>query len=207
MKRRAYCPACERPLSRCLCVLAEPVALPWRLVVLQDPSEVKNAKGSVALLRACLPELTLWRSENFAEHEGLNQLLNDPSLRCHLLYPGDSSLSVPQLREQIDDASLCFILLDGTWRKSLKLLHSHPQLQLLPRVALAPSQPGGYHIRKSPRADGLSTFEAAAHLLGEWQADQATDDSARLLGCFSSWIERELATLPAEVRSRYPVGS
>ena len=207
MKRRAYCPACERPLSRCLCALAVSLPLPWRLVVLQDPSEVKNAKGSVALLRACLPELTLWRSENFAEHDGLNQLLSDPTLRCHLLYPGTQSIAIPQLQAQSDERPLCFILLDGTWRKSLKLLHSHPQLQLLPRVALAPSQPGGYHIRKSPRADGLSTFEAAAHLLGEWQADQATDDSARLLGCFSSWIERELAALPAEVRSRYPVGS
>ena len=207
MKRRPYCPACERPLSRCLCTLAKPVALPWRLVVLQDPSEVKNAKGSVALLRACLPQLTLWRSENFAEHEDLEGLLKDPALRCLLLYPGESAISVPQLQAQSDERPLCFILLDGTWRKSLKLLHSHPQLQLLPRVALAPSQPGGYHIRKSPRADGLSTFEAAAHLLGEWQADQATDDSARLLGCFSSWIERELAALPAEVRSRYPVGS
>ena len=127
--------------------------------------------------------------------------------RCLLLYPGVSAISVPQLQAQSDERPLCFILLDGTWRKSLKLLHSHPQLQLLPRVALAPSQPGGYHIRKSPRADGLSTFEAAAHLLGEWQADQATDDSARLLGCFSSWIERELGALPAEVRSRYPAGS
>ena len=204
MTQRRYCPACERPQSRCLCTLAVPIALPWRLVVLQDPSEVKNAKGSVALLRACLPAMTLWRSENFAEHEGLNQLLDDPSLRCHLLYPGDSSLSVPQLREQIDDASLCFILLDGTWRKSLKLLHSHPKLQQLPRVALTPSQPGGYHIRKSPRADGLSTFEAAAHLLGEWKRNQPIHDGERLLGCFSAWIERELAALPAEVRSRYP---
>ncbi len=206
MNRRLYCPACERPLSRCLCALARPVSLPWRLVVLQDPSEMKNAKGSVALLRACLPELTLWCSDNFAKHDGLNQLLNDQSLRCHLLYPGESSIAVPQLQAQTDERKLCFILLDGTWRKSLKLLHSHPQLQLLPRVALAPSQPGGYHIRKSPRADGLSTFEAAAHLLAEWQADQVSHDSERLLDCFSSWIERELAALPTEVRSRYPVG-
>ena len=49
MTQRRYCPACERPQSRCLCTLAVPVSLPWRLVVLQDPSEVKNAKGSVAL--------------------------------------------------------------------------------------------------------------------------------------------------------------
>ena len=205
MNRRPYCPACERPLSRCLCVLAKPVSLPWRLVVLQDPSEVKNAKGSVALLRACLPELTLWRSENFAEHEDLDRLLKEPALRCLLVYPGESAISVPQLQAESDERPLCFILLDGTWRKSLKLLHSHPQLQCLPRVALAPSQPGGYHIRKSPRADGLSTFEAAAHLLGEWHSDQASADSARLLDCFSSWIERELAALPAEVSSRYPV--
>ena len=206
MTQRRYCPACERPQSRCLCTLAVPVSLPWRLVVLQDPSEVKNAKGSVALLRACLPELTLWRSGQIAEQEALDQLLGDPALRCLLLYPGEASTPVSQLKALTDERPLCFILLDGTWRKSLKLLHSHPRLQQLPRVSLTPSQPGGYHIRKSPRADGLSTFEAAAHLLAEWQRDQPCNDGERLLGCFSAWIERELAALPAEVRARYPGG-
>ena len=104
MKRRAYCPACERPLSRCLCALAVSLPLPWRLVVLQDPSEVKNAKGSVALLRACLPELTLWRSENFAEHEDLEGLLKDLLCAACCSIPANRQSQSPSCRHKAMNA-------------------------------------------------------------------------------------------------------
>jgi DTW domain-containing protein YfiP len=207
MNQRTYCQRCERPLSRCLCTLACHVQLPWRLVVLQDPGEKKQAKGSVALLRACLPELTVWCSPDFAHHPELGELLADPKWQCVLLYPGDRALPVEEWSGSAH-RHLCFIVLDGTWRKSLKLLHSHPQLARLPRVALRQSAPSRYLIRKSPRQDGLSTFEAVSGLLAEWQARHGSasgvQDAERLFACFARWIDRELAALPAEIRARYP---
>lgn len=205
---RTYCTSCERPLSRCICSLATPVKLPWRLIVLQDSGEVKQAKGSLALLRACIAELTVWSNPDFSQHHGLMALLAEPDLQCVLLYPGETAQTVSHWQASPQSQSVCFIVLDGTWRKSLKLLHSHPQLARLPRVTLSSGYASRYLIRKSPRTDGLSTFEAVGFLMREWcqQQGDATGiaESERLLTSFECWIARELAALPPEIRARYP---
>ena len=205
---RTYCTSCERPLSRCICSLATQIKLPWRLIVLQDPGEVKQAKGSLALLRACIAELTVWSSSDFSQHHGLMALLAEPDLQCVLLYPGETAETVSHWQALPQSQSICFIVLDGTWRKSLKLLHSHPQLARLPRVTFASGYASRYLIRKSPRTDGLSTFEAVGFLMQEWcqQQDDVTGiaESERLLASFERWIARELAALPLDIRARYP---
>lgn len=205
---RAYCSRCERPLSRCLCSLATRITLPWRLVVLQDPGEVKQAKGSLALLKACVPEITVWSSHDFSQHIELNALLAEPSRQCILLYPGEQAQPVSHWQESVPTGELCIIALDGTWRKSLKMLLEHPKLAQLPRMTLTSTHASRYLIRKSPRTDGLSTFEAIGFLMREWcqQQGDATGiaESEHLLASFERWIARELAALPADIRARYP---
>lgn len=205
---RTYCTSCERPLSRCVCGLATQVNLPWRLVVLQDPGEVKQAKGSLALLRACVPDITVWSSHDFSQYTALNALLAEPNLQCVLLYPGEQAQSVSHWQESSPTGPLCIIVLDGTWRKSLKMLLGHPQLAQLPRMSLASTHASRYLIRKSPRTDGLSTFEAVGFLMREWCQQQGDavgiTESERLLASFERWIARELAALPPEIRARYP---
>lgn len=205
---RAYCSNCERPLSRCLCSLATRITLPWRLVVLQEPGEVKQAKGSLALLKACVHEITVWSSPDFSQHIELNALLAEPNLQCVLLYPGEQAQLVSHWQEFAPTGPLCIIVLDGTWRKSLKMLLGHPKLAQLPRMSLASTRASRYLIRKSQRADGLSTFEAVGFLMREWCQQQGDAvgiaESERLLASFERWIVRELAALPPEVRARYP---
>ena len=175
------------------------------MVILQDPSEARQAKGSVPLLQACLRPLKVWVSDDFLHHEGLNTLLQDPQLALFLVYPGDEARQASELKAKLAGRTPCFVLLDGTWRKSLKLLHSHPALAQLPRLTLATQPKSDYHIRKSPRADGLSTFEAVAAMLSEWSEKPET--YAPLTTSFQAWVERELARLPPDVRCRYPARS
>ena len=195
--RRPYCPACQRPQATCLCELALPVSSPWPLVILQDPAEAQQAKGTVALLKACMPELTIWQGLDLAGHSGLDALLQDPRLFALLVYPGEQAKPASAWRPVVAQSGKtpCFILIDGTWRKSLRLLHSHPALLNLPRITLERLPASGYHIRKSNREGGLSTLEAAAALLGEWSEEPAR--FAPLLASFDRWISRELARLPA----------
>ena len=200
--RRPYCPACQRPLATCLCELALPVSSPWPLVILQDPAEALQAKGTVALLKACMPELTIWQGLDLAGHSGLDALLRDPRLFALLVYPGEQARPASAWRPVVAQSGKtpCFILIDGTWRKSLRLLHSHPALLTLPRITLEQLPAGGYHIRKSTRRGGLSTFEATAALLAEWSEDPA--HYAPLQQAFDAWIARELARLPKAERER-----
>lgn len=200
--RRPYCPTCQRPLATCLCALARPVSSPWPLVILQDPAEALQAKGTVALLKACVPELTLWQGLDLAGHSGLDALLRDPRLFPLLVYPGEQARPASAWRPMVAQSGKtpCFILIDGTWRKSLRLLHSHPALLNLPRITLERVPASGYHIRKSNRAGGLSTLEATAALLGEWSGEPAR--FAPLQQAFAQWIARELARLPQNRQSQ-----
>lgn len=63
-----------------------------------------------------------------------------------------------------------FILLDGTWRKAYRMLHSNPALLGLPRITLG-AMAGQYSIRKKPFPEALSTLEAGYHLLSQWEGE------------------------------------
>ena len=66
------------------------------------------------------------------------------------------------------------VIIDGTWRKSRKLLYANPALQALPRMALTDTAPAAYTIRKAQRDGQLSTMEAATlalQSLEQWPAD------------------------------------
>ncbi|MEX1058541.1 MAG: DTW domain-containing protein, partial [Natronospirillum sp.] len=58
-----------------------------------------------------------------------------------------------------------WVLPDGTWRKTRRLLLEHSWLNQLPRYSFAHPPPSQYHIRKVPIGGALSTLESVAWLL------------------------------------------
>ncbi|TFI47008.1 DTW domain-containing protein, partial [Diaphorobacter sp. DS2] len=56
---------------------------------------------------------------------------------------------------------LRLVVLDGTWRKSRRMLWANPALQALPRLALQQVPPTRYAVRKAHAPHQLSTLEAA----------------------------------------------
>ncbi|WP_130537962.1 tRNA-uridine aminocarboxypropyltransferase [Thiomicrorhabdus indica] len=57
------------------------------------------------------------------------------------------------------------LVLDGTWRKTHKMLMLNPILQVLPRIAIFPTKASSYHIRKQKNNQSLATIEAIAELI------------------------------------------
>jgi len=57
------------------------------------------------------------------------------------------------------------LVLDGTWRKTHKMLMLNPILQVLPRIAILPNKASSYHIRKQKNNQSLATIEAIAELI------------------------------------------
>ena len=80
------------------------------------------------------------------------------------------------------------MVLDGTWRKSLRMLHANPMLQKLPRLALREPPASIYRIRKAHRPDQLSTFEATCQAL--LQMGEAPESVALLLEAFAGFIRQ-----------------
>ncbi len=176
-------------------------------MVLQHPLEVPNPKGSARLLCLSLAHSKLVVGEKFSETH-LQALLTEPLAsqqdaasrpkRPILLYPDtppDPSLPVavpPPLTPGYlaDPAGLRLIVLDGTWRKSRKMLYLNPLLQHLPRLTLSDTGGSNYRIRKAHKPDQLSTLEATCAALA--QINGGTEPFQPLLSAFDGFVAQQM---------------
>ncbi len=190
---RSKCARCERPIVTCLCGFVAPVASAVDLLILQHPLEVNNAKGSARLLHLCVTPSRILVGESF-DQRALNGTLHEGGRLPVLLYPDTpdhASLGLP--KPAMLDASLLsephklrLVILDGTWRKSRKMLFLNPALQALPRYALRAMPPSHYRIRKAHAPDQLSTLEASCYALAQIEGGQSTFQP--LLAAFDAFV-------------------
>jgi DTW domain-containing protein YfiP len=181
------------------------------VLILMHPMEVHEAKGTGHLLHLCLPHSRVMVGEEFdaaeleaALHGRWTSWADTDGAPRHslLLYPDtaeqDAALGLaaasplplpwPQPPER-----LRLVVIDGTWRKSRKMLYLNPALQALPRLPLQNVEDSGYAIRKAHLPGQLSSFEAAAQALAQlhnWSADGAAN--ATLHEVFRQFVAQQL---------------
>lgn len=198
LARRAACLRCLRPQLTCLCEWARPTAHRTEVLVLQHPQEQRQAKNSVALLRLSLARCEVVVGERFAP-DALQALLHRPGCRSVLLYPDVPAVPRPSAPETPSREPLRLVVIDATWRKSLRMLLEHPALAVLPRLPLEAPPPTRYRaIRSARRADQLSTLEATVHALSQLEGEAF--QGAPLLDAFAGFVA-ELAARSRPVRS------
>jgi len=204
MSARALCPACARPQRNCICALAPRVACASELLILQHPLEVHEAKGTARLLHLSLPRSRLEVGEQFEARQLQDWLERDwhgdhsaPAPRALLLYPEsphDPALPLvpapPLPAEWLSEPErLRLVVIDGTWRKSRKMLYLNPLLQQLPRLALQALPASRYAIRRAHRPGQLSTLEASCCALAQLEPGNLELD--RLLQAMDQLVLRE----------------
>ena len=207
-KRRQRCTTCLRPTSACICAWVTPVAHQVEVLILQHPLEANHPKGSARLLHLCLPHSRLLTGEVFTDQDlfvapaAPAQAAGKPR-RSQLLYPDmpqDRALGIaapPALPPEalLVPASLRLVVLDGTWRKSRKMLHLNPVLQSLPRLSLHGLPPSIYRIRKAHRPSQLSTLEATCSALMQLEGD--ADKFQALLTAFDGFVTQQISYRPS----------
>jgi DTW domain-containing protein YfiP len=191
--KRAVCARCSRPLNACICQWIRHLDTEAEVVILQHPLELNQAKGSARLLHLSLNRSQLHVGEQF-DQAFLHQLLFESGKTSILLYPKWSSdqpsgvLAPPELNPECLESStqLRLIVLDGTWRKSRKMLYLNPLLQALPRFVLNDMPASHYRIRKAHKPDQLSTLEACCYAL--MQLEKNKEKCLPLLSAFDGFI-------------------
>ena len=176
------CPDCGKPLPLCICESIEPIENKVSLLILQHPQEQDRTLGTARLTALHFEDAVLkiglsWPSLSKA----LGRPVDDPS-RWAVLYLGSAKVSEleteneivainrkgeiePHQRAILSDIE-GIVLLDGTWSQAKALWWRNAWMLKCQRVILGPKRPSRYgKLRKEPRADGLSTIEAAAMLL------------------------------------------
>jgi DTW domain-containing protein len=185
--KRQNCLICLRPKITCICHLVSTVNTDIEVLILQHPLEVFETKGTARLLHLSLPNSKLLTGELF---EDITLVSAKNSILLYPLTPEDNSLGIqapPELStqwlKQLHNIRL--IIIDGTWRKSRKILCKNPYLQTLPRLILDDLPAGQYTIRKARKPHQLSTMEAAIAALAQLEPDM--DKYAPLNHAFSAF--------------------
>lgn len=209
--RRPLCARCQRPLTTCLCAFVAPIDNPVEVLVLQHPLEQQQAKGTAVLLTLSLQHSRRVVGERF-DPERLQALLfgaasrDGAAIQPLLLYPADARPSgqpaAPLPSRPVHPTSrLRLVLLDGTWRKSRKMLALNPMLQSLPRLSLSEPPPSRYAVRRAEQRQQRSTLEATLLALQQLDGDAAR--YAPLWAGFDAMVAR----LALHARQHGPTGA
>ena len=194
--KRTRCAICLRASASCICRWMAPVAHTVDVLILQHPLEVHNAKGSARLLHLSLPNSQLLTGEQFTPDRLAALLAGKHNVLLYPDTPGDRSLGIappPTLDPAIllDPAQLRLVVLDGTWRKSRKMLYQNSLLQQLPRLPLRDMPASHYLIRKAHAPDQLSTLEATCYAL--MQLEQDVPRFVPLIAAFDGFVAQQLS--------------
>lgn len=170
---RSLCLHCQRPATACICAFISKTNNKTSVLVLQHPSEVKQSKGTVALLQRSLTDCQVLIGEDFTENVELIDSLSQH--QALLLYPGENAQDLPILAKEIENKDskknnskpLLLIILDGTWKKAYRMYMLSKNLHLLPQVCLPDflANNGQYLIRKVAKKNALSSLEATCYAL------------------------------------------
>ena len=187
-----------RPEATCLCALAWPTLHRTEVLVLQHPQEQRQAKNSVALLRLSLAHCEVVVGERLSP-AALAALLHRPGREARLLYPDVPAAPAPPapavplvpLVPPVPGATpgdhVRLVVIDATWRKSLRMLLEHSALATLPRFSLAAPAPTRYRaIRAARLPHQVSTLEATVQALALLEGP--TFDAAPLLDAFGRFV-------------------
>lgn len=209
--RRPCCAVCRRPEKNCLCAWVTTIQHDVEVLILQHPLEVGNPKGSARLLQLCLPHSRMVTGETFVEPAFLRtsfagRAAGENPRHTVLLYPDTPQDQAPDLTAPPaldpnwlrDPARLRLIVLDGTWRKSRKMLYRSPPLQQLPRLSLHGLPASNYRLRQAHQAHQLSTLEATCAALMQLEAN--VEKFQPLLSAFDGFVNQQLAYGPGPVR-------
>jgi len=172
---RVLCKQCQRPSIACICKFISKVDNLTTVLVLQHPSEVKQTKGTIALLSRSLSNCQVIVGEDFSQDDKVNTMLaNHQAL---LLYPSAESTELSLTNNAFDGIydkdeekphqPKLLIILDGTWKKAYRMFMLSSNLQALTQVCLPEvlANSGQYLIRKVAKKNALSSLEACCFAL------------------------------------------
>lgn len=161
------------------------------MLILQNPLEVGHAKNSAGLLQLSLAHSRVVIGETF-DAASLQAAMREPKYTV-LLYPQtpQDASPVPDAMALQDPENLRLVVLDGTWRKSRKMLHRSALLQSLPRLSLDDVPVSNYRIRKAHKPGQLSTLEATCAALA--QLEGQPERFQPLLDAFDGFVAQQLA--------------
>ncbi|TWU51796.1 tRNA-uridine aminocarboxypropyltransferase [Rubripirellula reticaptiva] len=184
------CVRCFRPMDRCYCDSVPSVDNQTNVLILQHRREREHPFNTARIVNMALKRcrLIVNHTPELARQFAETKL----DANTVVLYPGDD---VPLIGDfDLADRPTQLVVLDGTWHHTKTLMRDVPGLSSLPRVRLAPPQPGQYRIRREPNDHALSTLEAVVAALQQNEPESATvrEQLDQLMATFHAMVDQQL---------------
>lgn len=193
--KRDTCSLCGRPPAHCFCNMLLPRSNSIPVTIYQHDKECNHPLGTVRFLKKGLSNCRVNTVED-------DQVIVDPALdNAWLLFPGDDATAPEEVKpDQINN----LVVIDGTWRKTRKILHQSPWLQSLPRISLKHGTNSRNYLRKSSVNCSLSTLEAVVETLEI--LEQSSGKYQSLIDALSEMIRVQSEHIPTQIREKHYSG-
>lgn len=203
---RPSCQQCQRPSTVCLCHTISAITNRWPIIILQHPDEARHAIGTAIIAQLSLSQcrtISYSTKDKVAKNNtsvmpGQRSIVEIISQQQPLLvFPDEDGQSIDQISAETVRPLL---FLDGTWRKSRRMMHETPELAALPKATIQTSPTSRYRIRKTPNENALSTLEAIVYSLAT--LEQNKEKYRPLLASMDWMIDQQIKAMGVEVYQR-----
>ncbi len=188
------CRICRLHINLCVCAAMPHFDLATRVVVIMQHKEFSITSNTGHLIPKIFKNADL-RFRGSSSRVPLNVTgLDSEDFHNVVLFPKPNAkiLNADFVNElKAQHKNLRLIVPDGNWRQAQKIIKRTPLLTQLPKVVLPITRVSNYRLRRSPRDDGVCTFEAIARALGILEGK---DVQERLEYFFDVMVDRVLWT-------------
>jgi DTW domain-containing protein len=203
------CLNCRRRLLTCVCKLLKPFTTHTKFVILMHPMEFKKEKvGTGRFSHLILTNSEIIVDLAFDSNKQFTHALNDPNYQSFLLYPGDNSLDIREMRSELslDKRPLQIFVIDGTWPCAKKMVKLTPSLHRLPRISFKSNRVSKFQIKHQPIEGCLSTVESLHQViieLNEIGVEKTQGQEQNLMDVFLSTVDQQLSLASDPNRQGY----
>lgn len=200
---RENCSVCGFAKRTCYCHMVKSFDSKVLFAILIHKIEIERKIATGILSHLVLENSYLIPGYDYSEDETVNELVNNPSNHCIVLYPGKESINLSKLSPEEkkkmvpDGKQLVIFVIDGTWATARQTMRFSENLKKLPQVSFDLGAPSNFRIRKQPAIECISTVEAihrTIDLLGDSQGydiDSRAHDN--LIEVFDHIVDHQIA--------------
>lgn len=192
------CTNCRINNYFCICSELKTFQIKTNVSLIVHVSELKLTSNSAQFVQKVLPG----SAELFIRGKINQNFTADPILmrsgKPLFLFPDEESQELNEDFMAKNPGPYHLIIPDGNWTQAKKVKKREPKFDDIPTVKLPPGLVAEYKLRKAPRPDWVSTYEAAAYALGVLEGKAVQD---HMLTFFGKWVEATLAARSGDFSS------
>ncbi len=156
---RDRCGECLKLTAACFCQCIVPISNKKKIIILQSKDESKHILNTGIMAKLTFNNISLYQEEDFNISGDLKEQIE--SSRACLFKPHLDAKSFESSHQDFDT----FVFIDATWKKANRIYFENQFLHSLPKVSFTSEIKSQYFLRKEPKDNYLSTFEAALYAI------------------------------------------